>query len=274
MASRMSSRRAPSRGRAPMTTTSIAAGASPAAATATTTSRSIVSLAIPCGVRASAGNRRPRSPSAAAPSRASATAWSTTSPSECPASLGAASISIPPSRRPVAGPNGWLSWPRPTRTVAGASACSTRRRSSGSVTLRFAGSPGIACTRMLHASSSAASSVNSRSPSGGKAVQASSSRPRRAPCGVWAAARVERSTVSSTAPSSTRLSVSTTGTTGRAAPCDRTARITAATSAGVTSGRAPSWTSTGRSRPAGSRASRWRTPAATDCCRVEPPPTT
>ena len=39
------------------------------------------------------------------------------------------------------------------------------------------------------------------------------------PAGVWAAASVERSTVSSTRPSPTRLSVSATGRTGRAAPC-------------------------------------------------------
>ena len=58
---------------------------------------------MPRGVRASAGNRRPRSPRPAAPSRASATACSTTSPSEWPASRGAPGISMPPRRRPRAG---------------------------------------------------------------------------------------------------------------------------------------------------------------------------
>ena len=62
----------------------------------------------------------------AAPRRASATAWSATSPSECPARRGAPGISIPPSRSGVPGPNGWLSCPKPTRTASGASACSTR----------------------------------------------------------------------------------------------------------------------------------------------------
>ena len=156
----------------------------------------------------------------------------------------------------------------------GASTCSTRRRSSGRVTLRFAGSPGIAWTGMVQASSSAASSVNSRGPSGGKASHASRRSPRRAPWGVWAAARVERSTVPSTRPSPTRLSVSATGRTGRAAPWRSTASTTAVTSPRETSGRAPSWTRTVRSRPEGSSASRWRTPAATDCWRVVPPGTT
>ena len=46
-------------------------------------------LAMPRGVRSSAGKTDPRSPSEVAPSSASATAWRTTSPSEWPASAGA-----------------------------------------------------------------------------------------------------------------------------------------------------------------------------------------
>ena len=69
------------------------------------------------------------------------------------------------------GPNGWLSWPNPTRGAAGRAElrAATRTRSSGSVTLRFAGSPGIAWTVMVQASSSAASSVKVGGPSGGNA---------------------------------------------------------------------------------------------------------
>ena len=94
---------------------------------------------------------------------------------------------------------------------------STRDRSSGSVTLRFAGSPGIAWTEMVQASSRAASSVKSGGRSGGNRFQASSSRRRRAPWGVCAAASPARSTVSTMRSPSTRLSVSATGCTGIAA---------------------------------------------------------
>ena len=54
-------------------------------------------------------------PVPAAPSSASATACSTTSPSEWPASAGAPAIAMPPRRSGEPGPNGWLSWPNPTR---------------------------------------------------------------------------------------------------------------------------------------------------------------
>ena len=60
------------------------------------------------------------------------------------------------------GPKGWLSLPNPIRGgVRPRSAVSARERSSGTVTLRLSGSPGIAWTGILQASSSAASSVNS-----------------------------------------------------------------------------------------------------------------
>ena len=52
------------------------------------------------------------------------------------------------------------------------------------------------------------------------------------PCGVWAAPSRKRSTVPATRPSSTRLSVSITGTTGIAAPCSAAAPATRATAPG------------------------------------------
>ncbi len=258
-----------------MIVTSTDAGRSPAADSRATTSCSRSVLSTPRGVRSSLGNRRPRSPCPAAPSSASATACRTTSPSEWPARAGAPSIAMPPRRSGDPGPNGWLSWPNPTRgTPAAPSCCSARTRSSGSVTLRFVGSPGIAWTVMVQASSSAASSVKAGGPSGGNRAQASRNSRRRAPCGVCAAARPARSTVPVTRWPSMRLSVSATDRTGIAAPCRCASSATAATSAGDTSGRAPSCTSTTRSSPAGSVAARWRTPAATDAWRVAPPATT
>src|SRR3954470_14074921 len=80
--SRIASRYVPSRGRAAMIVRSTVAARQPAAATRLATSPTNVALSIPDGVRASAGNRRPRSPRPAAPSRASEIAWSATSPSE------------------------------------------------------------------------------------------------------------------------------------------------------------------------------------------------
>ena len=104
IASRIASRRSPSRGRAPIdrhVERRRARGRPPRA-------RAITSPAArrsrrPRGVRASAGKRRPRSPRPAAPSSASATAWSTTSPSEWPAAWGRPATSIPPRREPGAG---------------------------------------------------------------------------------------------------------------------------------------------------------------------------
>ena len=134
---------------------------------------------------------------------------------------------------------------------------STRRRSSGSVTLRFAGSPGIAWTGMVQASSRAASSVNSRGPSGGNAIPGVEQQPAARALGRLGGGE-RRTGPRSRAPSRppTRLSVSATGSTGSAAPCrshglgDRRPRAPT-----DTSGRAPSWTSTGRSPPPGSAAS-------------------
>ena len=90
-----------------------------------------------------------------------------------------------------------------------------------------------------------------------------------------------------------RLSVSLTGSTGIAAPWPAVASATARTSAGLTSGRAASWTritGSGRGGPAGPRpwissarptppissavSARAATPAATDSCRRGPPATT
>ena len=85
------------------------------------------------------------------------------------------------------------------------SASSARPRSSGVVTLRFIGSPGIAWTGILQASRRAASSVKVRAPLAGKRSSAASSRLRRAPCGVWATPSPARSTVAPIQPSSIRL---------------------------------------------------------------------
>ena len=77
----------------------------------------------------------------------------------------APSIATPPSASGSPGPNGWLSLPRPTRSAPVRrgepvpSATLARARSAGTVTLRFVGSPGIAWTAILAASSRAASSV-------------------------------------------------------------------------------------------------------------------
>ena len=84
---------------------------------------------------------------------------------------------------------------------------------------------------MLQASSREASSVQISGPSAGKRRYASRRRPRRTPCGVWAAASPSRSTVPVMTPSSTRLRVSATGTTGMAAPYRAVASATDATSA-------------------------------------------
>ncbi len=93
------------------------------------------------------------------------------------------------------------------------------------------------------------------------------------PCGVWAAPSPSRSTVPPTRSPSIRLSVSVTGTTGIAAPRRAVARATALTSSLRTSGRAPSWTSTGTvsSTPRRSKATN---PANTDSWRRDPPTTT
>ena len=102
------------------TVTSTEAGREPGGRRAgRTISASIASLAIPRGVRR-VGREQP--PEVAEPGGAQervATAWSTTSPSEWPARRGAPSISMPPRRRPVPGPNGCVSWPKPTRTPDG-----------------------------------------------------------------------------------------------------------------------------------------------------------
>ena len=67
------------------------------------------------------------------------------------------------------------------------STSSARPRSSGVVTLRFVGSPGMAWTGILQASRRAASSVQVSVPSAGNVSKALASSSRRTPCGVWAA---------------------------------------------------------------------------------------
>ena len=70
------------RGRAAVIVRSTLAGLQPVARTLSATLASRTRLSIPAGVRSSAGNSLPRSPSPAAPRRASATAWRAASPSE------------------------------------------------------------------------------------------------------------------------------------------------------------------------------------------------
>ena len=137
----------------------------------------------PAGCRSRSPRASPRTPGTdgrdrrvpAPPSSASATAWSATSPSLWPMSRGAPSNAMPPSRSGPPGPNGWLSSPNPSRTAGlPASAVRTRARSSGTVTLRFRGSPGTTWTGMVQASSRAASSVQVGGPSGGNRSNAAS----------------------------------------------------------------------------------------------------
>ena len=127
-------------------------------------------LAIRAVVRASAGKRRPRSPSPAAPSSASRDGV------EDDVAVGVADQARRARRsRPrrgrsgVPGPNGWLSWPMPGPRRAGRAEDQRppAARSAGSVTLRLPGSPGTTWTSMLQASSRAASSVNVSGPSAG-----------------------------------------------------------------------------------------------------------
>ena len=144
------------------------------------------------------------------------------------------------------------------------------------VTLRFVGSPGMACTSSLQASSSEASSVHSRGPSAGYRSKAARSSERRTPWGVWATASDARSTVVTTSSPARRLTVSMIGTTGIAAPCRAAVAATRSMRSGEGTGRAPSWTRTTRSVPSGGGSSRLDAahPAATDSCRRRPPGTT
>ena len=220
------------------------------------------------GGRGRPGRRRP----AARPPRRGAT----TSPSEWPERRGAPAISMPPRRRPVPGPNGWLSWPKPTRDAGGDERLFDPAQVVGEGHLEVRGFAGDRMDR--DGTGLEQRGLVGELPAGppaGTSPRHRAAVPRRAPCGVCAAASADRSTV----PSDEALPHPLERLRHRAAPAAPrrsapTASTTASTSAAETSGRAPSWTSTGRSRPAGSTASSWRTPAATDCWRVAPPATT
>src|SRR5439155_18381945 len=148
---------------------------------------------------------------------------------------------------------------RHARTLA------SRSRSARLVTFTLSGSPGTTTTVPPADSTSAASSV----PSPPVACAARSADARNA-WGVWTATSSVRSSVSTTRPSWTRLTVSLSGKAGTApsAP-DRTAAITAPKSAADAAGRAASCTTT-TVASAGTRAR----PARTEAERVAPPTTT
>ena len=211
---------------------------------------------------------------------ASATAWRATSPSR---------VAVQP-RRAVEGRRRRAAAARPDRTggCPGRCPCASagwpaprrgraRPRSAGTVTLRLVGSPGTTWTGILQASSSAASSVQSRrSPGGGPAERPRAASPARTPCGVWARPSAARSTVADDPSPSTRLSVSATGRTGIAAPCSTAARDDRGRRGRP--GRAGA-RRRGRGRPdrrrIGHRAARApRSPPRTESCRRSPPATT
>ena len=142
--------------------------------------------------------------------------------------------------------------------------------SAGSVSLRLAGSPGTTWTGTPAAARAPASSVIGRPQAWASSIAARSA-PRRAACGVCAATTSSRSTGATTRSPRTRFSESTTGTIGTTAPFTaRAAATTAATSSGVTAGRAASWTRTRVSSawPAPVSA---HSPAMTESGRESPP---
>ena len=212
--------------------------------------------------RSRAGSpRRPgRAAEVAQPGRAeqgSAIAWRATSPSEWPWSRGAPGISMPPSRAPSPGPNGWLSRAESRRACGLPAhrrgdrhrARPARSRSSGRVTLRLLGSPGIAWTAMLQASSRAASSVHVAR-SGGWIPREARPQQRSADT-LRRLGRRERLAVDGPGD---RVPLDALDRLGDRHDRDRgavsaAARATARTSSAEASGRAPSWTSTTRSRP-------------------------
>ena len=138
-------------------------------------------------------------------------------------------------------------------------------RSDGVVTLSSRGSPSTTAIRPPERSTSDAQSVApARSP-----ASARRSDGARNACGVWAATRPSRSTVSATSPRSTRFSVSETGSAGTA-PSTPSASgpSTRSTTSSSRSGRAASCTST-TSASSGTSASA----ARADSARVAPPVT-
>ena len=136
--------------------------------------------------------------------------------------------------------------------------------------MRLAGSPATVLTPTPWRASSSASSpkvsraVRERVDGGAQQVASRA-------LGCLGAEEAARSAMPVTMPSmgvpDTRLSESTTGSTGMAAPLAAAAWATASTSAGVTNGRAPSCTSTTSAVAA-------RTPTATVSCRRAPPAST
>ena len=177
---------------------------------------------------------------------------------------------------------GWASSPKPTRDrrPVRAAASSARPRSSGVVTLRFVASPGIAWTSSLQASSREASSVHVPGAVGRVSLEG---RPEeRAADPLGRLGRRQRSIdrpSPTTRPPSTRFTVSTTGTTGIAAPWrggrggDPLDEVRRWAAAGPRRGRGrPGRCVRGRpDRCRPSRASRAARPAATDSWRRVPP---
>ena len=191
--SAISSSRAASRGRAPTIVRSIevdrqATGRAPGA----TTSASSRSLAIPRGVRASAGKRRPRSPIRRRPGARRRPRGVPTSPSEWPCRRGAPSKARPPRRSGSPGPKRCPSCPNPIRgEVVPVSIASAAAEVGGHRHLEVAGVAGdgmngdgtgleqrglIGERRPRHRRGSARRRVGAGSP--------------RTPCGVCAAASV------------------------------------------------------------------------------------
>ena len=114
--------------------------------------------------------------------------------------------------RPRAGRRAGASMP-----VARAASCARiGTRSAGSVSLRLAGSPGTTWTGTPAAARAPASSVIGRPQACASSIAARSA-PRRAACGVWAAATSSRSTGATTRSPRTRFRESTTGTIGTTA---------------------------------------------------------
>ena len=195
---------------------------------------------------------------------------------------GAPSIVDPAQGQRLARPEGWRVLRRSRPAVAGAaaagrSAASARREIGGRGHLEVVGSPGIAWTGMVQASSRAASSVRSRGPPAGSARRRVRAGPRRTPCGVWAAPSPARSTVAPTTSPSIRLTVSATARPGsrrraaRGRGGDRARRAR-----GDDRRPRPVVDQDDRGRPPRRRRARRapRAPAATDSWRRAPPATT
>src|SRR6266540_3836056 len=141
---------------------------------------------------------------------------------------------------------------------------STTSRSSGVVSLMFAGSPGTTVTAWPAADTSWASSSPTR-PASAASRWARASSSYANPCGVWASTMRERSRLSTRRLPSTRLTASRGAIAGKAAPDSMAAANTRRTRAAVASGRAASWTSTKSHSPSAAR------PVRTDSWRLSPP---